>query len=366
MPYIGNPPAERFTSFAYQDLTGGSGTSFTLDNAVGNPQEIEVFVNNVRQEPGVAYTVSGTALTMTGSIATTDDFYVVFQGKAIQTATHPSDRALTATDGTFTGNTSVTGNATVTGNLTVDTNTLFVDSTNNHVAVGTTTPSTYTAFVSGSTSPGLVVAGTQAALVLVDTDISGNDGTLGITKGGEDTLINNLGNGSIKFFNNGSERAAFLADGGLTFNGDSGQANALDDYEEGSWTPVYDTTGTGFGSIGYHEQKGRYVRVGRQVHAWWLIATNSLTKSSASSSVIVTGLPYTVENVDYQSGVIAYSQTWVTNHPISNLAAYNGTHIFLYYSNGSTSHANITPSNMVDHSGSNKHYVYGAVSYRAA
>ena len=39
---------------------------------------------------------------MTGSIATTDDFYVVFQGKAIQTATHPSDRALTATDGTFT------------------------------------------------------------------------------------------------------------------------------------------------------------------------------------------------------------------------------------------------------------------------
>ena len=57
MPYIGNPPAERFTSFDYQDLTGGSGTSFTLDNPVGNPQEIEVFVNNVRQEPGVAYTV---------------------------------------------------------------------------------------------------------------------------------------------------------------------------------------------------------------------------------------------------------------------------------------------------------------------
>ena len=134
MPYLGNPPAERFTSFDYQDLTGGSGTSFTLDNAVGNPQEIEVFVNNVRQEPGVAYTVSGTALTMTGSIATTDDFYVVFQGKAIQTATHPSDRALTATDGTFTGD------ASVTGDLTVDTSTLKVDAVNNRVGVGTTSP----------------------------------------------------------------------------------------------------------------------------------------------------------------------------------------------------------------------------------
>ena len=60
-------------------------------------QELEVFVNNVRQEPGVAYTVSGTALTMTGSIASTDDFYVVFQGKSTGTATHPAGQALTAT-----------------------------------------------------------------------------------------------------------------------------------------------------------------------------------------------------------------------------------------------------------------------------
>ena len=127
MPYIGNPPAERFTSFAYQDLTGGSGTSFTLDNAVGNPQEIEVFVNNVRQEPGVAYTVSGTALTMTGSIASTDDFYVVFQGKAIQTATHPSDRALTATDGTF--------NKVDVDNIRIDGNTISSTDTNGNVII---------------------------------------------------------------------------------------------------------------------------------------------------------------------------------------------------------------------------------------
>ena len=82
-----------------------------------------------------------------------------------------------------------------------DATAITIDSSE-HVGIGTTSPSTYTAFVSGSTSPGLVVAGTQAALILVDTDISGNDGTLGITKGGEDTIINNLGNGSIKFFVN--------------------------------------------------------------------------------------------------------------------------------------------------------------------
>ena len=102
MPYLGNIPATQFSSLAYQDLTGGTGTAFTLDNAVGSAQDIEVFVNNVRQEPGVAYTVSGTSLTMTGSIVATDDFYIVFQGKSVASVTHPSNSALNATTGTFT------------------------------------------------------------------------------------------------------------------------------------------------------------------------------------------------------------------------------------------------------------------------
>ena len=87
MAYLGNTPAARFSSMQYQDLTGGTGTSFTLDYPAGSPQDIEVFVNNVRQEPSVAYTVAGTALTVTGSIVATDDFYVVFQSKAQQTVT---------------------------------------------------------------------------------------------------------------------------------------------------------------------------------------------------------------------------------------------------------------------------------------
>ena len=87
MAYLGLSPAVQTTAMAYQDLTGGTGTSFTLDYPVANAAEIEVFVNNVRQEPTVAYTVSGTALTMTGSIVATDDFYVNFQGKALVTST---------------------------------------------------------------------------------------------------------------------------------------------------------------------------------------------------------------------------------------------------------------------------------------
>jgi hypothetical protein len=86
MAYQGNPLYTAFSTINKQDLTGGAGTNFTLNYSVGSPQDIEVFVNNVRQEPVTAYTISGTSLTMTGSIVATDDFYVVFQGKAQQTA----------------------------------------------------------------------------------------------------------------------------------------------------------------------------------------------------------------------------------------------------------------------------------------
>ena len=44
MPYQGNQPAEAYSSVSYQDLTGGTGTSFTLDYAAGTAQDIEMLL----------------------------------------------------------------------------------------------------------------------------------------------------------------------------------------------------------------------------------------------------------------------------------------------------------------------------------
>ena len=99
MAYIGNIPAVQYASFSKQTLTADSSTtSFTLDNAVANENEIEVFVNNVRQEPGSgkAYTASGTTLTMSVAPTTGDSFYVIFQGKATQTVTAPAGSVTTS------------------------------------------------------------------------------------------------------------------------------------------------------------------------------------------------------------------------------------------------------------------------------
>ena len=83
-----------------------------------------MFVNNVRQEPNVAYTVSGTTMTMTGTVASTDDFYVVFQSKAQQSITLPANITKPTTfGGGVTFNKAMQGNtqtASVSGDTTLD------------------------------------------------------------------------------------------------------------------------------------------------------------------------------------------------------------------------------------------------------
>ncbi len=97
MPYIGNQPAESFTSFATQEFSTSATTSYTLDHAVTNENEIALFVNNVRQQPGSgkAYTASSTTLTLSAATASTDTMYCVFLGRALQTVT-PATNSITA------------------------------------------------------------------------------------------------------------------------------------------------------------------------------------------------------------------------------------------------------------------------------
>jgi len=308
MPYIGNPPAERFTSFAYQDLTGGSGTSFTLDNAVGNPQEIEVFVNNVRQEPGVAYTVSGTALTMTGSIATTDDFYVVFQGKAIQTATHPSDRALTATDGTFTSSFTSPGiddNADATA-ITIDSSENVMIGTTDSTPVGSGGISLRNEGRIDVSRDGGIAANfdrrTSNGIIAQFFKDGTTVGSIGVPSSGTELFIQGtsakaglrLASNKIVPFRNDADaddavdfgksdsRFKDLYLSGGAYLGGTGSANHLDDYEEGTWTPA----GTSLTVA-----SGTYTKIGRFVTLNGIIESSDYTTNSV---VQITGVPFTI------------------------------------------------------------------------
>ena len=85
MGFIGNQPADTFHTTVKQSFTPDSSTiAFTLNQSVAGENEIELFINNVRQEPGTgkAFTAAGTTLTMSEAPTTGDDMYCIFQGKA--------------------------------------------------------------------------------------------------------------------------------------------------------------------------------------------------------------------------------------------------------------------------------------------
>ena len=85
MAYIGNTPAEKYQTLNKQTFSVSATTGYTLSSAVTNPQEIALFINNVRQNPNSSYSVSGTALTLSAATASGDTMYCVFLGKSVGT-----------------------------------------------------------------------------------------------------------------------------------------------------------------------------------------------------------------------------------------------------------------------------------------
>ena len=90
MGYIGNTPAEKFQTLEKQSFSVSATTGYTLSHAVTSPQDIALFINNVRQNPNSSYSVSGTALTLSAATASGDTMYCVFLGKSVGTIGVPA------------------------------------------------------------------------------------------------------------------------------------------------------------------------------------------------------------------------------------------------------------------------------------
>ena len=89
MSYIGTPidTTNQFQSLVGKRFSGdASTTAFTLDVAPTSTLDIEVFVENVRQDPNSAYSLSGTTLTFAAAPPSgTNNIYVIHQAKAVGT-----------------------------------------------------------------------------------------------------------------------------------------------------------------------------------------------------------------------------------------------------------------------------------------
>lgn len=97
MPFIGKQPTSGFASIVKDDLTGNGTTGpYTLSKQVANANDIAVFVGNVRQEPTDAYTVNGNQLTMTGTVSSSVNFYVLHIAGTLESSVVPADGTITS------------------------------------------------------------------------------------------------------------------------------------------------------------------------------------------------------------------------------------------------------------------------------
>ena len=75
----------------------------------------------------------------------------------------------------------------------------------------------------------------------------------------------------------------------------SADANTLDDYEEGTWTPTIGGSATNPSGLSYSTQFGRYTKIGNAVYVHFRIQF-SFTNGTGSGSLEIRGLPFTASN----------------------------------------------------------------------
>jgi hypothetical protein len=97
---------------------------------------------------------------------------------------------------------------------------------------------------------------------------------------------------------------------GLTFNGDTAAANALDDYEEGTFTATITPATSGTITSGGAFTTWTYTKIGRQVTISGVFVISSVA-SPVGANVIIGGLPFTIFNNNGAYG--AFSAAYFTS-----------------------------------------------------
>ena len=377
MAYIGKEPGSGLRGRFVYTATAGQ-TSFTGSDSLGrtltytDSEYTDVFLNGVKLDKTDYTATSGTSIVLDSGASADDTLEIL----AFDTF------------GLFSGE--FAQDVSVGGDLTVDTNTLHVDSANNRVGVGTTSPenpieiettnklgSTFTGTTDGE---GLRVtqtdytAGNYVSLVEApfdDSQTAANVRIAGMFDGGG----SNLAFGTSNSYGSGITNTAMFIhssgnvqlSGGLSFAGNDAEtaANALDDYEEGTWTPVYQAL-TSNPTVTHSVQLGRYVKVGQFVNVMFRIQTSAA--SGGSGALVIGGLPFVSTNVSslFASGPVGFSSAFTNFAPQTLLVGANGTQIQLIRNSGTNGYdqlgTSVTTGELNNASGAND--VIGALSYR--
>ena len=171
----------------------------------------------------------------------------------------------------------------------------------------------------GATQYGnLTIPDTDAKIILKD----GNNYIQFLNTDKEFKFMNAWGAGEFTFYPGGSERVR-INPNGLLFNGDTASANALDDYEEGTYTPT-DASGAGLSLT--INTTAAYTKIGRMMYVQFDITWPSNSNTTDASITMPTGLGL---SVSYGGGVV----NWTDNG--NPLFIHVGSKIYIMDNNNS-------------------------------
>ena len=106
---------------------------------------------------------------------------------------------------------------------------------------------------------------------------------------------------------------------GSVYLGGTAAANALDDYEEGTWTPTLNFLTAGDLSVAYSVQEGSYTKIGNLVEVHFEVTTSTFTHTTAAGQFFVAGLPFTAGD---DSGTTVDMRGWTkANYTSTGLQA---------------------------------------------
>jgi len=233
-------------------------------------------------------------------------------------------------------------------------NLLFVDASTDRVGIGTASPSGLLHVKATGAATAIVEGGGTSGDTILHLKGNANDFQFRVGNSASPYGIGlyDVTNAAFRYFVDSSGRllvgtttatangGVLQVSNGITFPATQSacsDANTLDDYEEGTWTPVV----TGWTSITYAQQHGNYIKIGRQVTAWFYVR---FTGTSAAAAVEVSGLPFTAATF-FNGGALTYYDV-ALNETTGVLAFPTSTKVVLYADNDTaatiSSNGNVT------------------------
>lgn len=320
MAYIGQSLTEG-TRRVYTYVATASQTTF---NAVYGVGAVDVYQNGVLLQPSDYTATNGTSVVLDTGAALSDEITIVCHNTF-----SVADTVSASQGGTFNND------ITVSGDLTVDANTLHVDSANNRVGVMTGSP-TEALDVAGNVRigpyntadeyQGLLLQSGKDSSAATSTSFIDARNNLGIPDGhiffrretdGSSAIMFGTTPAGSRSSDRRQERMRILPTGGITFNGDTAQDNALNDYEEGTWNAFWTNQ---YGQTIFDQspsaQMSRYTKVGDTVHATAYFSMPAAFGPTAAyvagAALRIGGLPFTSSRQggsDYYAGAVGWYQS---------------------------------------------------------